>query len=120
MDKVDRHLQELQQTIAAKLRTFEQAVAIEQAELRSRMIQQLSELAKLRARIGLLESEVEHRLLESKSVSAVTLCCGEDVNAGEPLAGDSTAGGEVQLAALRTPRRSRFGRCRPHTSRRRL
>ena len=180
MMKVDVHLQAFEQAVAVELKAFEQAVAVEQAELRDRMIQQRLEIAKIRARIRLLESkvrladeaapgetptdegaavgvhrkqpaelaqghqrrlpearvegdpvrehhaaapqrpEVERRLLESKHVSAVILYGGEDFDAGEPLAGDSTAGGEVQLAALRRPRRPRFGRCWPHTSRRRL
>ena len=137
MMKVDMHLQAFEQAVAVELKAFEQAVAVEQAELRDRMIQQRLEIAKIRARIRLLESKVRladeaapgetptdegaavgvHR---KQPVSAITLYGGEDCDAGEPLAGDSTAGGEVQLAALRRPRRPRFGRCWPHTSRRRL
>ena len=94
--------------VARQLQAFEQAVAVELAELRNRVNHQRLEIAKIRAELRLLES----KLLESKHVSAVDQCF--------PLAGELTAGGEVQLAAAKRPGRPRVGRCWPRTSRRRL
>lgn len=94
--------------VARQLQAFEQAVAVELAELRNRVNHQRLEIAKIRAELRLLES----KLLESKHVYAVDQCF--------PLAGELTAGGEVQLAAVKRPGRPRVGRCWPRTSRRRL
>ena len=100
--------------VARQLQAFEQAVAVELAELRNRVNHQRLEIAKIRAELRLLE----FKLLESKHVSAVTLY-GEDVDQCFPLAGELTAGGEVQLAAAKRPGRPRVGRCWPRTSMRR-
>ena len=51
-------LNALTMQVARHLQTFEEAVAVEQAELRGRMIQQSLETAGLRARIQVLESKL--------------------------------------------------------------
>ncbi|MBK7829586.1 hypothetical protein [Nannocystis sp.] len=66
--------------VARHLQTFEQAVAVEQAELRGRMIHQSLEVAGLRARI---------QVLESKLVPAATASATEEhaaVPAATPIA----------------------------------
>ena len=79
--------------VARHLQSFEQAVAVEQAELRGRMIHQSLEAAGLRARI---------QVLESKLVPAATASATEEhaaVPAAEPIAAAAPAAAPVAAPA---------------------
>jgi len=104
-------LNALTMQVARHLQTFEEAVAVEQAELRGRMIQQSLETAGLRARIQVLESKLvpaasaptsateEHAAVPAATPVAAAAPVAEPVAAPADEPAAEPSGGAVNPAA---------------------
>ena len=77
--------------VARHLQSFEQAVAVEQAELRGRMIHQSLEAAGLRARIQVLESKLVPAATASATEEHAAVPAAEPIAAATPAAAPAAA-----------------------------